>query len=377
MADDIYRRLALYLDSLPGGFPSTESGVEIRILQRLFSPMEADLAMHLTLIPEESKVIAARAGVTVDEAEKRLEQMALKGLLFRIELKRRPPLYMSAQYVIGIWEYHLNDLDPQLIRDMNEYIPTLFDIKAWKKAPQLRTIPVNKSLTVRQDIMHYEDARELVTSKRKIIVAPCICRREHKMIGEGCGKEDETCLVFGLGAEYYHKNGLGRFIDSTEALEILEKADKEALVLQPSNAKKIVNICCCCGCCCQILRSFKRYPRPSDLVSSPFRAEFKTADCEGCGVCVERCQMDALRLEDGVAVLDGDRCIGCGLCVTTCPTGALRLVRKPEKDQPRVPANMTEAYIRLGKARGKMSNTSLVKMQLKSKLDRLMASGKK
>ena len=33
--------------------------------------------------------------------------------------------YAAAQFVIGIWEFHLNDLDPELIRDFNEYLPTL------------------------------------------------------------------------------------------------------------------------------------------------------------------------------------------------------------------------------------------------------------
>ena len=47
MAADIYERLAQHLDNLPGGFPRTESGVEVRILRRLFTPEDAELALHL------------------------------------------------------------------------------------------------------------------------------------------------------------------------------------------------------------------------------------------------------------------------------------------------------------------------------------------
>ena len=61
MSNDVYRRLAKHLDNLPGGFPPTESGVELRILRRLFTPEEAELAMRLTLIPEEAPVVARRA----------------------------------------------------------------------------------------------------------------------------------------------------------------------------------------------------------------------------------------------------------------------------------------------------------------------------
>ena len=56
MATDIYEKLAQHLDNLPAGYPRTESGVEIRILRRLFTPEDAELALHLTLIPEESRV---------------------------------------------------------------------------------------------------------------------------------------------------------------------------------------------------------------------------------------------------------------------------------------------------------------------------------
>ena len=57
MTDDIYQRLAKHLDKLPGGFPATESGVELRLLRRLFTPEQAELAPYLTLIPEETRVV--------------------------------------------------------------------------------------------------------------------------------------------------------------------------------------------------------------------------------------------------------------------------------------------------------------------------------
>ena len=374
MPQDIYAKLAKHLDDLPGGFPPTESGVELRILRKLFSPEEAELALKLTLIPEEAGVVARRAGIPREEAETRLEQLAGKGLCFSMKGKSGAARYMAAQYVIGIWEYHVNDLDPELVRDMREYIPTLFDAKAWSKSPQLRTIPVGQSVSAEQKIMAYEQAGELIRQQKKLLVAPCICRKEHKLTGEGCDKPEESCLVFGLGADYYQRNGLGRLIGQEEALEILARAEKTGLVLQPSNAEKIVNICCCCGCCCQVLKTLKLYPRPADMVASSFVAKLDAEECVGCGVCEDRCQMDALRLDDDKAVLDAARCIGCGLCVTTCPSGALTLERKPEDQQHKPPRNMIEASIRLAKARGKMGPVQMAKMGLKSKVDRLLAS---
>lgn len=372
MEKDIYKRLARHLDNLPGGFPPTESGVELRILRRLFTPEEADLALHLTLIPEEARVIARRVKIPKVDAAEGLEKMAKKGLIYRFQPEDRQPLYMAAQYVIGIWEFQLNNLDIELIRDMDEYIPTL-SRESWK-VPQLRTIPVGRSVTAQMEIMSYEKAEELVRGQKKFGVAPCICRREQKMIGKGCKKPEETCLVFGFAVDYYVSNGLGRAIDLQETLSILKTADEQGLVLQPGNSQQIMNICCCCGDCCAVLRTLKKLPKPATLVFSPFVASSNPDTCEGCGVCVERCQMEALALVDEKVSLDVDRCIGCGLCVSTCPTLSLTLVRKPTSEQPTIPQNVVKAAIRRGQERGKLSPAKLVQMQLKSKIDRLLAA---
>ena len=49
---DLYRRLQRHLDSMPIPFPATESGVELSLLKRLFSPREAEIALALSAVPE-------------------------------------------------------------------------------------------------------------------------------------------------------------------------------------------------------------------------------------------------------------------------------------------------------------------------------------
>jgi len=73
--------------------------------------------------------------------------------------------------------------------------------------------------------------------------------------------------------------------------------------------------------------------------------------------------------------LTGDRCIGCGLCVSTCPADALTLIRRPESEQMKVPRDMVQAAIQLGKARGKLGSGKLISMLIKSKVDRFLAAG--
>jgi electron transport complex protein RnfB len=111
---DLYRKLARHLDDLPGGFPATESGVELRILQRLFAREEAELALHVSLIPADARIIAHRAGIGREEAEQRLAAMARKGLIVSMPIESKPIQYVAAQFVIGIWEFHVNDLNADL-----------------------------------------------------------------------------------------------------------------------------------------------------------------------------------------------------------------------------------------------------------------------
>jgi ferredoxin len=346
---DVYQKLAKHLDQLPSGFPATESGVELRILKRLFTPEEAEIATGLVMMPEPVAAIAARMGKDPEDLGPLLEAMSKKGLIFRSS-KGGHKLYMAAQFVIGIWEYHVNDLDEELIRDVNEYIPYLSDTWAAQKTKQLRVIPVAESVEAEMQIMPYEAAEEIIRSQKKIVVAPCICRKEHKMSGAGCDKPIETCLVFGTGAFFYEENGLARDISKEEALGILKQGLDAGLVLQPGNAQRPTNICLCCGCCCQILKNLNNLEKPAQAVASNYYAVVDPEQCTGCAVCVDRCQMDAIAVED-VAVVDHDRCIGCGLCVPTCDFDAMSL-KKKEGEAYIPPRSVVETYMNIAHERG-------------------------
>jgi NAD-dependent dihydropyrimidine dehydrogenase PreA subunit len=354
MTTDVYQKLAQHLDDLPAGFPATRSGVEQRILRRLFTPEDAELALSLTPFAEEAGAIAGRAGITPEEATRRLDAMEKKGLIFSVRPPGRAPRYAAQQFVVGIWEYQVNRLDADFARDVDEYLTTMLDPALWQQAPQLRTVPVGEAIDAELAVLPYESAEELVQAHDRFAVAPCICRKEMRLLGKGCDKPLETCLSFGSAADFYQRNGLGRAITKEEALGILKQAETAGLVLQPGNSKEVRFICACCGCCCAVLRNLKRYPKPGTLVSSAFVATVNLETCQGCGTCTERCQMEAVTVEGDKVVLDVDRCIGCGLCVSTCPTGSLSLRRKPESAQPYVPQNILETAIRLGQARGKM-----------------------
>lgn len=344
MARDVYERLAQHLDKLPGGFPPGEGGVELRLLKRLFTPGEAKLAVHLTLDREEGGVIAERAGVGLGDAERELDEMARKGLIFSVESEGAPTLYQAAPWVVGIYEFQVNNLDEGLVQVVNEYFRTRGKASRPQPIPQIRTIPIGRSIEAHPEALPYERAEELIKAHERFAVAPCICRRKAEITSSGCDAAKETCLMVDDWADYYVRNGLARAVDRTEVKEILAAADRANLVVQVSNCKDIVFMCCCCGCCCAVLTRIKPHPRPSELVASPFRARHEPESCRGCGTCVDRCQMNALALEGEKAVLNSLRCIGCGLCVSTCPTGSLTLVRKPVSEQVKTPPTMDATW---------------------------------
>jgi formate hydrogenlyase subunit 6/NADH:ubiquinone oxidoreductase subunit I len=348
---DVYQKLAKHLDNLPAGFPATESGVELRILKRLFTPEEAEMAMKLSFMPAQAADIAKQLGKDEADVENLLYQMSKKGLINR-STKGDRNRYLAAQFVVGIWEYHVNDLDEGLIRDFNEYAPHLME-KSWlkNKTKQFRVVPVSKSISAEIKVMPYEEAERIIREQKKIVVAPCICRKEHSIIGKPCDKPSENCLSFGGGAYFYEENGIGRSISQEEAIEILHKGIDAGLVIQPGNSQKPVNMCLCCGCCCQVLKNIKTLDEPAKTVNANYYAAVNEENCIACGVCADRCQMDAIVIED-VAKVKLGRCIGCGLCVASCEYDAMMLKEKEASEKYVPPKTLIDTYMTMAKERG-------------------------
>lgn len=370
MNDKLYKDLRQHLDNLPGGFPETSSGVELKILKHLFTLEEASLALNLTLMSEDAATIAYRINRPLDETKKLLETMAFKGLILRSKDYGKAPKYMALQYIVGIWELQVGRLTPQLVKYMEEYVPQLMDVKIWKKTPQMRTIPVNQSIDNSLEVMTYENAYQLLDKKKNFVISPCICRKEMAMEDKACKKPVEVCISFGNEEDFFLKNNVGKKATKQEVIEVLKLADKAGLVLQPNNGKDINWLCCCCGCCCAILRTARTYPKPAKILSSPFIAKADLDLCTGCGVCVKRCQIDAIKIEDKKIKIDYDRCIGCGLCITTCKPSALKLERKPAGTFPSTSHNIVSASLKILHQRKKTNPMELTKMVGKSFKDR-------
>lgn len=49
----------------------------------------------------------------------------------------------------------------------------------------------------------------------------------------------------------------------------------------------------------------------------------KSEKCNSCGLCVDKCDFDAIYISD-TAKIDENKCIGCAGCIAVCPQGAIR-----------------------------------------------------
>jgi uncharacterized Fe-S center protein len=47
--------------------------------------------------------------------------------------------------------------------------------------------------------------------------------------------------------------------------------------------------------------------------------------CISCGICASKCDVNAISLESGKAVIDDKICIGCAMCTAVCPVGAVKI----------------------------------------------------
>ena len=360
-ADSIYRKLQRHLNTLPIGYPETKSGVELRLLKHVFSPEEAEIATKLRFIPDPIEAIYRRVKKkvkSITELEKVLFNMYEKGGI-RIKRKkvgdRMVKLYQNAFLAVGMFEYQVKRLSREYFEDFLQYMDEAYlDELASTEINQLRTIPVEKSVDVEHNVASYDQLEYLLENASRISVMPCVCRKGQDLIGEPCKQTEmrELCFVLNDSVEHILELGWGREITKEEAREIFKKVQEDGLIIQPGNVLDPSYICCCCGCCCCVTTNLKKLERPWELITTNYYAKADSDLCVGCETCLERCQMDAISMNESVAKIDKKHCVGCGNCISTCPEGAITLIKKEKELNP--PKDNTELYLKIMDKKAKL-----------------------
>src|SRR5512140_3812792 len=110
---DAYKHLAEHLDTLPSGFPATDDGSERRLLAKLFTPEEAEVAAQLTSTLESAEEIAARTGRKVSDLRSQLKSMARRGLI-TVERAGGKLAFKSTPFIVGFYESQVQSMDAEL-----------------------------------------------------------------------------------------------------------------------------------------------------------------------------------------------------------------------------------------------------------------------
>lgn len=363
MTKDIFRKVQEQLDQYSIGFPATESGVEIEILKLLFTEPEAQLFSQMTGEPETSASVAERVGQPVEKVADELENMALKGLLFR-DRRDESVKYSAIPFIHGLLEFQALWMPKELVRLTGNYIrEKLFanlgggggssKKKTGSGGGGMRVLPIRESLGVEHAVASYDDVHEILKKEELLVIADCSCRLQRKQFDRHCDTVMEACIMVGPMALYYLDNKMGRQIALDEAMEIIQKCHEAGLVTQTSSLTRPFMICNCCKCCCGFLGAVRRTDSPAKLVTSNHIAVIDSERCSGCEICVDKCQVDAVKMNDGgIAEIDYDRCIGCGLCGPSCPDDALSLVPKPEEEHHIPTESLLQQQARVQKQRG-------------------------
>jgi len=225
----------------------------------------------------------------------------------------------------------------ELFEELTQLIQSNYDnvMEALKTIPPItRVVPVECEVDVKLDsVMPYEDARRIVDKFDTFAVSHCYCRHYKDLLGKPCVTTEEkvNCLTFGRSARFMIDYGFGKEITAEETKRILKECEEAGLVHKSFHEKNNLErdefaICNCCKCCCGTFELYYRGAAPMQTYAS-YRAETDAELCNGCGVCVDMCPMEAIELTGDVARIDGAKCIGCGVCAYHCASEAITLER--------------------------------------------------
>ncbi|MBT7902571.1 4Fe-4S dicluster domain-containing protein [Candidatus Woesearchaeota archaeon] len=358
-----YINLQERLDMSPQGAPASDS--LFKILEILFTEKEAKLVSVLPINLFQAKKAAKIWKTTEEEAVKVLNGLADKGILF--DLKRgEENHYILVPTMAGFFEFSLMRTDGKFDRKIlselfHQYINVEEDflIRVLGSNPNIARTLVHEDKIQEKDfseVLDYEKASNVIDTASCITVGTCYCRHKMEHMGKACDKPQNVCLTFNHAATSLSKHGVAKEISKKEAHKILDKCVKLGLVQIGDNVQNKVGwICNCCGCCCEALLAYKHLGYNMKIHSN-FVSVVNAPDCIGCGICVKKCPVDAMKMDKKkkVVVIDEKSCIGCGVCTRFCPKTCLKMDRRKELNF--TPVDSFDRFVRTAMNQGRLQN---------------------
>jgi electron transport complex protein RnfB len=342
MTREVYNKLADALNTRSMVYPSIPCEEFYVLAKELFTPEQAEIASNMPVDPVSGEELAAKMKISdVVGLSKRLDEMADRGLV-RVKEKARRRLYELMPLVPGIIELQFmhgrkDERTKRLAQLFKSYgkavknIPPPAQTPATIEKPRTRTIVIKQEIHSKTTVLPYDEVMKLIDKTERIAAGTCVCRHQGDLLDRPCDKpKDNLCMIFGPSAQFAQSYGFVNLISKEEARQRIDEAEKAGLVHNYANSQDryIDLLCNCCGCHCFLLRAAKRSPSPSQFVIANWVMNIDDDACVGCGACIDRCWMEALKMDGDLVVRDFNRCIGCGICRYVCPSDAMRLTRR-------------------------------------------------
>lgn len=340
---DIYEKLGEHLSTLGMGYPYRDDLIDI--LKENFTPMEAEAALAIPtggipLQPVSMAEIIRSSTLPGEELVEALENLAERRLIFTGKTEDGETGYALHHVGYGFpqtffWEGEETPHSKKMARLVAKYFNRKVTQEAYgTETKPYRYIPVNQTIEFdKQAVLPLHVMESIIEQAEVIAVGHCPCRVAYKLCGKGCEHSTEVCMKYNDMARYVIDRGLAREITKDEAMELIKVSEKEGLVHFVDNVEgEIQHNCNCCGCACWNVGSIRRRKIPRDkLMAVYFIRKTEEEACSGCGECIERCPVDAVKMGDVFPVVDEEWCIGCGVCATTCPGNAIEMRLRPDR----------------------------------------------
>ena len=316
------------------GLPDSEA--VIPLLETRLTPEEADFLADIPFLPHAIEQLAEKLNTPAGELMEKLDSLAQRGLVFRHESRDTIRYALNDSLFVffrsPFWPGESDDTTAKLAELSNKYYMDGYGERfGGYEVRAVRALPVETSIKDTREVRPYEDLVQVLDEVDYFCTSTCACRHRKNLDDRAhtCDHETLNCLHFGRLARYMVAQGMGKEITREEARRILRDAAEEGLVHAISNIQSGMDtICNCCRCCCMFLESV-RVLQMQGIQASNYVVDIDGDTCTGCGLCVERCPVDALELIDEVSTLaSASSCMGCGVCVYKCPSETLGLVHR-------------------------------------------------
>ena len=161
----------------------------------------------------------------------------------------------------------------------------------------------------------------------------CACRRSMRGLSDS---ENFTCIGMGSGMYKWERwpetyRGGVEFLTPAETKDIVAQLNKKGYVqtVFTFGTPYIAGVCNCDYPDCSAIRSAVDMDLKV-LWKGHHVARVDPERCNGCALCVARCQFKALTYSPSsdLAYIDPFQCYGCGLCRTPCRRDAISLLER-------------------------------------------------